>query len=730
VKKIFAYGVRNGFGMAFDPLTGNLWTQENGDDAFDEMNRVRPGFNGGWIQTMGPINRVAEFKAIESTYGAGNLQQLRWPPGNIADTPQLALPRLYMLPGAQYTDPEFSWKFAVAPSTIGFVNGTTLGAPFANNLFVGASRTTLLNGYLLRFKFTADRQHFSFSDPHLADLVADNTDKFDVTESESLLIGRDFGITTDIQTSPDGNVFVVSLSNGAVYEISNRSALFVANLDGFQETPPHATPARGTATLLLDKPQTTALVSLRFRNLTGPETAAHIHGPAVAGQSAPPVFDLPAANFTDFQINLTETQVSDLKAGKYYVNVHSTAFPAGEIRGQFGVASQSSIVQFDVADQEIPEGAHFKTINVMRLGELSSAATVDYATSDGIATDRADYTAARGTLRFAPGEAQESFDVLITEDGYTEPAEGFVVTLSNPTGPVVLNTPASVALAIIDNDNPPPIPNPIDDAQNFVRQHYHDFLNREPDDSGLAFWTNEITQCGSNAQCVEVKRINVSASFFLSIEFQQTGYLVYRMYKVAYGDAMGTSTLGGSHQLAVPVIRLNEFLPDTQQIGQGVVVGQTGWEQQLENNKVAFAADFVARARFMTAFATTLTPAQLVDALYANAGVTPSAAERSSVISEFGSATNTTDTAARARALRRVAENATLAQQEFNRAFVLMQYFGYLRRNPNDLPESTLDYTGYDFWLTKLNQFNGNFINAEMVKAFISSDEYRHRFGP
>ena len=118
IKKVFAYGVRNGFGMAFDPLAGYLWTQENGDDAFDEMNRVSAGFNGGWIQTMGPISRVAEFKSIESTYGVGNLQQLRWPPSNIASTPQAALAALYNLPGSQYTDPEFSWKYAVAPSAL------------------------------------------------------------------------------------------------------------------------------------------------------------------------------------------------------------------------------------------------------------------------------------------------------------------------------------------------------------------------------------------------------------------------------------------------------------------------------------------------------------------------------------------------------------------------------------------------------------------------------------
>ena len=174
VKKIFAYGVRNSFGMAVDPLTGNLWTQENGDDSFDEINRVRPGFNGGWIQAIGPINRVAEYKAIESTYGAGNLQQVRWAPSNIADTPQAALARLYMLPGAQYVDPEFSWKYAVAPSPIGFVRGRGLGPEYEGDLLVGASRVTLANGYLFRFNMSADRQHFAFSDSLLADLVADN----------------------------------------------------------------------------------------------------------------------------------------------------------------------------------------------------------------------------------------------------------------------------------------------------------------------------------------------------------------------------------------------------------------------------------------------------------------------------------------------------------------------------------------------------------------------------
>jgi hypothetical protein len=178
----------------------------------------------------------------------------------------------------------------------------------------------------------------------------------------------------------------------------------------------------------------------------------------------------------------------------------------------------------------------------------------------------------------------------------------------------------------------------------------------------------------------------------------------------------------------VPIVRLNELLRDTQRIGRGVVVLSPGWEQALENNKQAYALEFGQTSRFITAFPTTMTPAQFVDKLNTNAGNVLSASERTTAINLFGNAADTTNVTARAQALRQVAEDQDLYHAEFNRAFVLTEYIGYLRRNPNDAPDA--DYTGYDFWLGKLNQFNGNYIAAEMVKAFISSDEYRHRFGP
>ncbi len=505
VKKVFAYGVRNSFGMAFDPIAGTLWTQENGDDAFDEINRVTPGFNGGWIQAMGPLSRIGEYKSIESTYGAGNLQQLRWPPSNIAATPQEAFARLYMLPGAQYLDPEFSWKYAVAPSPIGFIAGKALGAQFEGDLLVGASRTTLLNGFLFRFRLNADRQHFVFSDPRLADRVADNTDKFDQTESESLVIGKDFGVTTDIVTGPNGNVFVVSLSNGSVYEIKAK-------------------------------------------------------------------------------------------------------------------------------------------------------------------------------------------------------------------------------------------PNPIDDAAFFVAQHYRDFLNREPDAPGLAHWTSEITECSDPAKrhpgesleaCTERKRANTSAAFFLSPEFQNTGYFVLRVYWGTLGKLTSAPCPGVPQNLPGHCRpRFTEYIADMDQVAQGIVVNNALSPSVINSNKRAFVDQFVNRAEFKTAYPDAMTNQAFVDKLFFTTGITPTADERNALVNGLNGGTETrssvvfkvvdgTQTITDGALVFQTTYGKAFYDQEFDTAFVFMQYIGYLRRNP--------DQEGYDFWLAKLKRY-GNWVDAQLVLAFIISPEYRTRF--
>jgi len=380
-------------------------------------------------------------------------------------------------------------------------------------------------------------------------------------------------------------------------------------------------------------------------------------------------------------------------------------------------------VQFTQGHYLVEEFTPSVQINVSRSGDLSGVTTVDYTTVNGTASDRTDYTSSQGTLRFEPGEALKTFNVLFTDDALIEGFESLTLSLSNVNG-ALLNPPGSflpisALVEIRDNDFDANAPNPIEDSRFFVRQHYHDFLNREPDAAGLDFWANQIDLC-SPAPCREVRRINVSAAFFLSIEFQQTGYLVYRVYKAAYGDSSSPGI-----PTPVPIIRLQEFLPDTQRIGLGVQVGIGNWEQLLESNKTTYLRDFVQRQRFLSEFPLSLMPAQFVDKLNLNAGGVLSQAERDLLVLELTGSMDQNQ--GRASVLRKVAEDADMNRNETNRAFVQMQYFGYLRRNPNDPPDS--DFGGWQFWLNKLNQFNGNFVEAEMVKAFITSGEFTHRFG-
>jgi aldose sugar dehydrogenase len=227
LQRVFAYGVRNSFGMSFDPRKGDLWTTENGGRAFDEINRVRAGFNGGWIQSMGPLSRVAEFKQIEISVGVGangpnGLQQLRFPPSRIADTPADAKARLLRLPNSRQTDPQFSWKQVVPPAALGFVDGDGLGKQYDGDLIVGSAVARATNpGNLYRFRLNKKRTAFVFTDPRLQDKVADNLAPDDfVTEGEELLFGKNFGIVTHIETGADGALYLVSPSAGNIRKIA------------------------------------------------------------------------------------------------------------------------------------------------------------------------------------------------------------------------------------------------------------------------------------------------------------------------------------------------------------------------------------------------------------------------------------------------------------------------------------------------------------------------------
>jgi hypothetical protein len=240
--------------------------------------------------------------------------------------------------------------------------------------------------------------------------------------------------------------------------------------------------------------------------------------------------------------------------------------------------------------------------------------------------------------------------------------------------------------------------NAIDTAEFFVRQHYLDFLGREPDESGFNFWSDQILSCGSDAVCFEGRTINVSAAYFLSIEFQQTGGLVDGLYRTSYQRR--------------PLF--SEFMPDTSTIAQGVVVGDGDWAQRLAANKQAFVDEWVQRADFQSAYKG-LDNETYVDTLISHTEVAFSQSEHDALVRGLNSGAST-----RAQVLKQIAENNSFVSAKRNAMFVMMQYFGYLRRDPDD--------SGYQFWLDKLNQFDGNFEQAEMVKAFLVSSEYRDRF--
>lgn len=508
-------------------------------------------------------------------------------------------------------------------------------------------------------------------------------------------------------------------------------------------------------------------------------------------------------------------------------------FSAGlflEQHGLFGSLKPASVanstIKFSATDFFTRENDGHIDITVVRSGDVSGVATVNYATVDRGATQKSNYEIALGKLTFNPGETSKTFRVLIVDNNLIGGGSSTDVglLLSNATGAALVD-PQQATLFITDDegDTPRQPPNIIDDTSFFVRQQYFDFLNREPDAAGFDFWRNEITSCGADPQCIELKRINVSAAFFQSIEFQNTGMLSYLTEKAAFG---GVPTYGA-------------FMGDVQALQKDFVFGAPGAAAQLENNKQRFFDEFVTRPEFVARYGN-MTNSQYVSTLYENAGFSRTIAElyiakltgaqvvpptnstatglvilRQAVNRPFVSislslngitnpqteahlhgpaaagtngpiiarwlpqfldkfevqltnsnfnnlaggllyvdvhTTNFPDgeiraqlptnlfdpdmivkaldagIITRAQALRLVAESERYRLNELSRAFVLMEYFGYLRRNPDDPPDT--NFGGYNFWLAKLEQFDGNFIKAEMVKAFLSSKEYRSRFGP
>jgi len=351
-------------------------------------------------------------------------------------------------------------------------------------------------------------------------------------------------------------------------------------------------------------------------------------------------------------------------------------------------AAGTPTVQFTATDFSASETSGFGTLTVSRTGNAAGVATVNYATVNGTATNVTDYVPAFGTLKFNAGETSNTITVLLTDDVYVESTETLTVTLSNPTG-AVLGGVSTATLSISDSDTAPPSVNPIDDARFFVNQQYNDFLSRAPDQAGFDFWTNKITQCGNNIPCLQAARNNVSASFFTAAEFQDTGYFVYRLYK----GGLGT----------LPTYQ--QFIMDRSR----VVGGAT-----LDADKLALANDFVTRDAFTTRYPAGLSPEDFANRLFDTAALFPFTAERQQLAQDIRNGKT------RAQALMQVIEIQQFKSREFNPAFVLMQYLGYLHRDP--------DPGGYAFWLNALNSDPSN-VNG-IVCVFITSTEYQLRFSP
>ncbi|MEP6819441.1 MAG: DNA/RNA non-specific endonuclease [bacterium] len=301
--------------------------------------------------------------------------------------------------------------------------------------------------------------------------------------------------------------------------------------------------------------------------------------------------------------------------------------------------------------------------------------------------NRKTITDADGNYRFGGVQTLGFYTVTPSRANYSfSPAERSFSQQGNSTEAAFSGSPVS---------NPT---NPLNTPEFFVRQHYLDFLGREPDESGFNFWSDQVRSCGNDAGCVELRTINVSAAYFLSIEFQETGGLVDGLYRASYGRA--------------PLF--SEFMPDTRTVARDVVVGIGDWEGTLRRNKQAFVAAWVERAAFRASY-DHLSNDRFVAELISNTRVSFSQSERDAFVSGLGNGT-----LSRADVLLRVVENESFVSAKRNEAFVMMEYLGYLRRDP--------DASGYQFWLAKLNHFRGNFEQAEMVKAFINSGEYRARF--
>ncbi len=352
----------------------------------------------------------------------------------------------------------------------------------------------------------------------------------------------------------------------------------------------------------------------------------------------------------------------------------------------------------------VQESAGSATIAVTRVGDTSRVATVQFATADTaglqsctapgmVASERCDYATTVGRLQFAIGETSKTFIIPIVDDALVESPEVLNVILSAPVG-ATLGTPNTATITISNNDTAPATQNPIDGVEFFVTQQYIDFLGRLPDAIGFQNWVNTLGNCPNggfgefdNPTC---DRVHVSSGFFLSEEFRGRGYFAYKFYEVGFDRRPSYA----------------EFVPDMALVG-----GAQSPESEVLS-KAAYTDAFVQRTEFRNRY-DALSNSAFVNALETNAEVTLT--NKTALVDALNSNEKT-----RAQVLREIVELQSVTDRFFIRAFVAMQYFGYLRRDP--------DTIGFNNWVNTLTADPNNF--RHMIFGFLFSDEYRRRFGP
>jgi hypothetical protein len=382
-------------------------------------------------------------------------------------------------------------------------------------------------------------------------------------------------------------------------------------------------------------------------------------------------------------------------------------------------AAPASAVGFASLADSVSEGSGSIEVAIVRLGSDADIVTVDYDTTDVTASQATDYTSISGTLTFAPGETVKTFSVPITDDNFVEGNEQFRITLSGVTGNAAPVNSTTAVITIADNDTTPPTTNPMDDASTFVRQHYHDLLGREPDPDGLAYWTSQIMQCGSDPSCARARRIDVSNAFFFELEFQQTGAYVFRLYRAAYGNTQPLPNPDSSNAAeAHKIPSYGIFSRDRARVVGGI---------DLAESQLALANAFAQRPEFLAKYPANLDGPGFVDAVL-NAIKTDSGAD---LTSQRTALITLSSSGGRGAVLYRLADdnaqtnpinNRAFIDSEYNRAFVSTQYFGFLRRDA--------DIGGLLFWLNQVNRFPVRDVGIQhaIVCSFITSKEYQSRF--